>query len=65
MVFGVVTSDGNVMLPFIFPHSIRFNTEAYIKCLEKVVQLWIEMVATGRLYVWQEDSAPCLTSRRT
>ena len=37
MVFGLVTSDGDIMPPFIFPHGLRFNTEAYIKCLEKVV----------------------------
>ena len=23
--FGVVTSDGDVMCPFIFPHDLRFN----------------------------------------
>ena len=29
MVFEVVTSDGDVMVPFIF----RLNMKAYIKCL--------------------------------
>ena len=37
MVFRMVASDGDVMSPFIFPHSLRLNTEAYIKCLEYVV----------------------------
>ena len=26
---------------------------------------WIERVAAGRFYVWQQDSAPCHTSRST
>ena len=37
MVFGVVTSDGDVMPPFIFPHGLRLNMEANIKCLEELV----------------------------
>ena len=31
MVFGVVTSDGDVMPQFILPHSLRLNMEANIK----------------------------------
>ena len=30
MVFGVVTSNGDIMPTFIFPHSLRLNIEAYI-----------------------------------
>ena len=37
MVFGMVTSDGDVIPPFIYPHGLRLNKEAYIKCLEGVV----------------------------
>ena len=37
IVFGVVTSNGDVMLPFIFPHDLKFNMEPCIKCLGKVV----------------------------
>ena len=29
--FGMVTCEGSVMPPIIFPHGLRFNTEAYIK----------------------------------
>ena len=36
-----------------------------IKHLEEVVLPWIERVAAGRLYIWQHDSVPCYTSRRT
>ena len=37
MVFGAITSDGNVMLSFVFPYVLRFNKEAYIQYLEEVV----------------------------
>ena len=36
MVFGVVTSNGNVIPSFIFPHGLKFNTEAYSVCYEKI-----------------------------
>ena len=37
MVLGMVTSDSDIMPPFIFLHSLRLNTEDYIKCLEEVL----------------------------
>ena len=37
MMFGVVTRDREVMLPFIFSHSQRTDMEAYIMCQEEVV----------------------------
>ena len=33
MVFGLVTSNSDVMSPSIFPHGLKLNTEAYIKFL--------------------------------
>ena len=45
VVFRVITSDGVVMVPFIFPPGLRLNTEAYIKCMEEGVLPWIEIVA--------------------
>ena len=56
--FGVVTSDGDVIPPFIFLHVLRLNMEAYIKCLEDLMLFWIERMAAGRPYISQ-DSAPC------
>ena len=35
MMFGAVTSNGDVILPLIFSHGLRLNTEAYIKCLRR------------------------------
>ena len=37
MVFGIVTTHGDVMSPFIFPRDLRLNPQAYIKFLEEVV----------------------------
>ena len=65
MVFGVVSCDYDIMLPFIFPHGLRLNAEAYIKCLEEVVLIWITKVAAGRSYFLQPDNEPCYTGRRT
>ena len=64
MMFGVVTSSGYIMPPFIFLHDLRLNMNTYIKCLEELVLPWIEKVAAGRPYVCQQDSALCYTSRR-
>ena len=51
-VFGVVTSDCDVMPPFIFLYGLRLYIEAHIKCLEEVVLPRIERMAAGRFYVW-------------
>lgn len=42
---GVITSDNNIMSPFIFPNGLRFNTEDYIKCLEEVLLSWVNRMA--------------------
>ena len=65
MVFGVVSSEGDVMPPHFFADGLRLNTEGYIQVLSEVVKPWIDRVARGRPYVWQQDSAPCHTSRKT
>ena len=49
MVFGLVTCNGGIMPPFFFPHGLRLNIEAYIRCLGEVLLLWIEKVATKDL----------------
>ncbi len=64
MVFGVVCREGHVMPPFFFPQGLR-STEVYIEVLQTHVKPWIEEVAAGRPYVWQQDSAPCHTSRKS
>ena len=64
-VFGVVTSDSDVMPLFIFLHDLRLNTVAYIMCLEEVALFWIERVAVERPYTWQQDFVPYNTGRKT
>ena len=65
MVFGVVSSEGHVMPPYIFPKGLKVNTTEYLKVLEMYVLPWIHKVAGGRPFVWQQDSAPCHTARKT
>ena len=62
MKFRVFTSDCDVMSPFIF---CRFNAEGNTKCQEEVALLWIEEITAGRSYIWQNNSAPYHTSRKT
>ena len=52
MVVGMFTSNGVVKPPFIFSDDIELNMEDNNKCLEEVVMIWVERVATGRLYIW-------------
>ena len=63
--FGVVISELNVKPEFIFPLGLQLNEEAYIKCREELVLLWIVRVASRRPYIRQQASMPCQTSRRT
>lgn len=55
MVFGGITSNCNVITPFIFPCDLRFSTETYIKFLEEEeVLAWVK---TGLL----EDPVSVIT----
>ena len=58
MVLGVVSNEGHVMPPHLFQEGIRVNAAGYIRVLETVVKPWIDQVAQGRPYVFQQDSAP-------
>ena len=53
----------SIHLPIL--HGLRLNTEAYIKCLTKVVLPWIKRIAVGSPYVCQQDSLPCHKCKRT
>ena len=64
MVFGVVSSKGHVMPPHIFQKGLKVNTVEYLKVSEMHVLPSIRKVAAGRPYVWQQDLASCLTSRK-
>ena len=65
MVFGVVSSEGHVMPPHIFEAGLRVNTKIYLEVMKDNVVPWIKEVAGDRPWVWQQDSAPCHTSRKS
>ena len=65
MVLAVVSSEGDVMPPFIFEKGVKLNSEVYIEVLNNVVKPWMHEVAKGRPYVFQQDSAPCHASKKT
>ena len=57
MVLGVVSSEGDVMPLFFFQRGLRVNASDYIQVLEDTVKPWMDRVANGRPYVFQQDSA--------
>jgi len=65
MVLGVVSSEGHIMPPYFFPQGLRINADAYIDVLRTVVKPWMDKVARGREYVFQQDSAPAHKARKT
>ena len=65
MVFGVVSSEGYIMPPHIFEVGWKVNTKVYLDVLKSVVIPWCNQVAGGRLWVWQQDSAPANKSKET
>ncbi|UYV64166.1 hypothetical protein LAZ67_2006860, partial [Cordylochernes scorpioides] len=65
MVLGIISSEGDVMPPHFFEKGLRMNADTYINVLETVVKPWMDMVATGRKYVFQQDSAPAHKAKKT
>ena len=57
MVFGVVSSEGHIMPPHIFEVGLKVNTKVLLDVLKSVVIPWCNQVASGRHWVWQQDSA--------
>ena len=65
MVFGVISSEGHIMPPHIFEVSLKVNTKVYLDVLKSVVIPWCNQVASGRPWVWQQDSAPAHKFKET
>ena len=65
MVFGVVSTEGHIMPPLIFKVGLKVNTKVYLDVLKSVMIPWCNQVAGGRLWVWQQDSAPAHKSKET
>ena len=51
------------MPPNIFEVGLKVNTKVYLDVLKSVVIPWCNQVAGGRLWVWQQDSAPAHKSK--
>ncbi|QQP41963.1 Transposable element tcb2 transposase [Caligus rogercresseyi] len=59
MVLGVISSEGHVMPPHFFEPKQKVNQEVYLEVLlSNVVKPWIDTVASGRKFTFQQDSAP-------
>ena len=61
MVFGVISSEGHIMPPHIFEVGLK----VYLDVLMSVVIPWCNRVASGRPWVWQQDSASAHKSKET
>jgi transposase len=65
MVLGVVSNEGDVMPPHFFSKGQKVNSEVYLTVMKDVVKPWMENIARGRHYVFQQDGAPAHTSNVT
>ncbi|KAL1115595.1 hypothetical protein AAG570_005885 [Ranatra chinensis] len=65
MVLGCVSSEGDLMPPHFFREGLRLTSDGYVELLNTVVKPWIRRVVDGMPYVWQQDSAPRHTSRKS
>ena len=65
MVFDVVSSEGHIMPSPIFEVGLKVNIKMYLGVLKSVVIPWCNQVASGRSWVWQQDSVPGHKSKET
>ena len=65
MVFGVVSSEGDIMPHHIFKVGLKVNTKVYLDVLKSVVISWCNQVAGGRPWMWQQDSELPQKSKET
>jgi len=56
-VLGVVSSEGDVMPLHFFKNKETVTKEVYVNVLANVVKSWMETVASGRPYVFQQNSS--------
>ncbi|QQP38361.1 Uncharacterized protein FKW44_018918, partial [Caligus rogercresseyi] len=65
IVFGIISPDGDVMPPHFFPKGLRLDSEGVCGTHEGFGGPLDKEGCRGRPYVFQQDSAPCHTSRKT
>ena len=63
--WSLVSSEGHIMPPHIFEVGLKVNTKVYLDVLKSVVIPCCNQVASGRPWVWQQDSAPAHKSKMT
>ena len=64
-VFGVISSECHIMPPHIFEVSLTVSTKVYLDVLRSVVIPLCNQVASGRPWVWQQNSAPAHKFKET
>ena len=64
MAICVVSSEGDVLTHF-FAEKEKVNAAVYCKVLEDKIIPWMKDKAAGREYVFQQDSAPAHTAKKT
>ena len=64
MVLGVMSSEGDIMPPHIFPQGLKVNGEVYLDVLKDKVLPWMMQIAGDRPFTFQQDGAPAHTSAR-
>ncbi len=62
MVLGVVSNEGYVMPPHFVGKGLKVNAKECMKVLPDVVKLWMNRVAAGCHYDFQQDGAPAHNS---
>lgn len=63
MVLELISSDGDIMPPHFFGPKEKITKEVYVEVLKTKVVPWMEKVAAGRPYLFQQDSAPAHKSK--
>jgi len=61
-VLSVVSSEDDIMPPHFFKKRETITKEVYVEILRTTVKSWMEDVAAGRPYIFQQDGAPAHTS---
>ena len=65
MTLGVIGSNGNVMRPLFFEPKEKVGADRYCEILERVVIPWMKAEAGDNQFIFQQDSAPCHTAKKT
>ena len=65
IVFALVSNEGHIMPPHIFEIGLKVNTKVYLDMLKSVVIPWLNQVAGGRPWVWQQNLVLAHKSKET